>query len=306
MSFVTYGTPTQSAPCIIRGYTAAANDGGIGVVSGNASVACIAVAVASVKLLDMRFTNCGAASILTLGASCLVVNCEIDGTTGNGIVGGASGQYINNFIHNIGVTGISAGSSSRIAFNTFRNETNDFTQAILTNANGAIVLNIIDVDGASHGIVVSGDSSLMMFNSVYSNGGTGTGIRNANSGDQDSIIVDNAVQGFSGAGGIGILAAGGNSDIVAYNLLYNNTTNVSITGDENSSLGNNDTAGASPFVDATNDDFDPVAGLSVGYPTTWKSYTATQQNLLRMAAQYAAAAAGGLIRHPGMTGGLNG
>ena len=295
LTWATYGTPTETAPCILRGYTSVANDGGIGVVSGNGLVACInSGSLAQIKLIDMRFTNCGSATILTLGAGTLVVNCEIDTTTGSGI--SAAGGFFNNFIHNISTTGIAAGASSRIAFNTFRNSTNDFTQAISTNQTSAVLFNIIDLDGASHGILINGDNTLTMLNSVFSNGGTGTGIRNASTGDQNAAIMNNTVEGFSGSGGIGILAAGTNSDIVAYNLLYNNATNVSITGDENSGLGNNSTAGSSPFINAGSDDFDPIAGLLAlypSYPTTWKSYGSTQQNLIRMAAQYAASAAGG-------------
>lgn len=287
LSFATYGTPTQAAPVIIRGYTSAANDGGIGVVSGNASVACIAASgVVSIILIDMRFTNCGAAAIVTTGNQLLVINCEIDTSTGSGLVAGSASHFVNSYIHNTGSSGISCGSDSVITFCTFRNETNAFTQAITANAFSAIVFNIFDLDGASHGILINSDGVFSAFNSIYSNGGTGTGIRNATTTHQNAIIMNNTIAGFSGVGGIGILAAGDNIDIVGYNLLYNNTTNVSITGDDNSNLGNNDTAGAIPFVDAPNDDFDPVAGLSAGYPTTWKNYTATQQNLLRMAAQY--------------------
>lgn len=241
----------------------------------------------------MRWTNTGSATVITLGNGCLCLNCEIDTSTGSGI--SATGNFINNYIHNISVTGIIAGGSSKVIFNTFRNETNDFTQAISTTS-AVVAFNIIDIDGASHGILINADNQMTIFNSIYSNGGTGTGIRNASSGDQNGVIINNTIQGFSGSGGIGILVVAQNSDIVAYNLAYNNATNYSITGDENSNLGNNNTAGSSPFVNAGSDDFDPITGLLASYPsypTAWNNYASTAQNLLRMAAQYTEGAAPG-------------
>lgn len=292
LSWTTYGTPTVTAPCIIRGYTATANDGGQGVVSGNGSVACInSGALASVKLMDMRFTNCGAQTIVNLGNTCVAINCEFDTSTGSGCTLG-TGMILNCYFHNIGVTGAQA---NHVAFCTFRNETNDFTQAITTGlSNSVVMFNLIDIDGASRGVNVGiAGNTLIAFNSIYSNAGTGVGIRNATSSHTDLSIINNTVVGFSGVGGVGIEVTSQNANVVGYNLLFNNTTNTSITGDVNIDLGNNTVAGAIPFIDAPNDDFDPIAGLSVGYPTTWKTYTATQQNLLRMAAQYAASLAGG-------------
>lgn len=97
-------------------------------------------------------------------------------------------------------------------------------------------------------------------------------------------------------GGIGLQVTSQNADAVGYNLLYNNATATSLTGDINAALGNNDTAGATPFTNAGSDDFDPIAGLLASYPsypTTWNNYASTQQNLIRMAAQYAAGGASG-------------
>lgn len=292
LSFVTYGTPTTTAPVIIRGYTSAANDGGIGVVSGNGSVACISSGSLSlVRLVDMRFTNSGGATLITLNGQILLLNCEIDTTTSNAVVLGSNNYVMGCYFHNIG--GIGFAGTVSLYGNTFRNETNDFTQAAQLNSNCLAIFNIIDIDGASNGININGDTSIAMFNSIYSNGGTGVGIRNATSTHEQLVIINNTIQGFSGVGGIGLQVTSQNADVVGYNLFYNNTTNLSITGDVNVDLGNNDVAGSSPFVNAGSDDFDPIAGLSVGYPTTWKGYTSTQQNLLRMAAQYAASSAGG-------------
>lgn len=304
LSFTTHGTPTATAPCIIRGYTSAANDGGIGVVSGNGSVACInSGSLSFIKLIDMRFTNCGSATVITLSGNNIIVNCEIDTTTGSGV--SMNGSIMGCYIHNIAGSGV---TGNLLCYgNTFRNETNDFTQAILASNVSLVLFNIIDIDGASHGVNFNGDSNTVLFNSVFSNGGTGTGIRNGSTSHEQTVIVNNTVQGFSGVGGIGILVAGQNADVVGYNLAFNNATNYSLTGDINASLGNNDTAGASPFTNAGSDDFDPIAGLLASYPsypTTWSNYTSTQQNLIRMAAQYAAGGAGGGVLLGNMRGGF--
>lgn len=291
LTLATYGTPTATAPLIIRGYTSAADDGGIGVVSGNGSVACFTGSPAHTKLVNMRFTNTGSNVVITLGAGALVLACEIDTSTGGGISAGAGGAIIGNFIHN--TTGSGVSSNCFVYGNTFRNETNDFTQAINVTGGGAL-FNIIDIDGASHGILISSSNVFCMFNSIFSNGGTGNGIRQNNTGHTSLVILNNTVEGFSGVGGIGVLLAGQNIDISGAHLAYNNTTSYSITGDVNVSLGTNDTAGASPFTNAGSDDFDPIAGLLASYPsypTAWPGYASTQQNLIRMAAQYAAGGA---------------
>lgn len=291
LTWATYGTPTATAPCIIRGYTSVANDGGRGVVSGGGSVACIAsAALQFVKLVQMRWTNTGSAVVITLsGVNTLVIDCEVDTSTGGGIV---AASVIGCYVHNVSVSGIT--SSTLIYGNTLRNETNKFTRAIFSN--GPVLFNLVDIDSTSHGIQVSQSLATIMFNSVYSNGGTGTGIQNATTSHVNLVIANNTVQGFSGSGGVGISVVSQNADVVGYNLAFNNATNYSITGDVNIDLGNNDVAAASPFTDAANDDFDPIAGLLAlypSYPTTWNNYTSTQQNLIRMAAQYAAAAAAG-------------
>lgn len=301
--FTTYGTPTATAPCIIRGYTSVANDGGRGVVSGGGSVACIAAGPVHTKLVDMRFTNCGSNTIVTLNATgSLLVNCEIDTTTGGGFT---SGSAIGCYFHNIGAIGVI--SLTRVMFCTFRNEANAFTQAIGLGGTGTALFNLIDIGGASIGIDFTGDAAGIIFNSIYSNGGTGIGIRNNSAGDERATIINNTIQGFSGSGGIGIQVVGQNADLVGYNLLYNNATNVSITGDVNIDLGNNSVAASSPFTDAANDDFDPIAGLLAlypSYPTIWNNYTLTQQNLIRMAAQYAAGGASGGVLLGNMRGGF--
>jgi hypothetical protein len=295
LSFTTYGTPTATAPCIIRGYTSAANDGGIGVVSGGGSVACINnSSLGHIKLIDMRFTDCDSNAVITLGNPTLILNCEVDTSTGVGI-SITAGSVIGCFIHNIGGNGVMAGGN--IMFNTFRNETNSFSSAVQAQASGSNVsFNLFDLSGPSHGITFNASSIAVLFNSIFSNGGTGTGIRNHNTSNTQSVIINNTVEGFSGAGGNGIVVAAQNADIVGYNMLYNNTTNMNVSGDSNADLGNNDVLGSSPFTNATSDDFDPIAGLLASYPsfpTSWNNYASTQQNLIRMAAQYAAGGGSG-------------
>lgn len=257
-------------------------------------MACIAAGPVHTKLVDMRWTNSGSNTILALNATgSLLLNCEIDTTTGGGYTGGSA---IGCYFHNIGAIGVA--TTARVMFCTFRSETNIFTQAIELAGSGTALFNLIDIGGSSNGIAFNGDICGAVFNSIYSNGGTGVGIRNNSTGDERGIIINNTAQGFSGSGGIGIQVVGQNADVVGYNLLFNNATNVSITGDVNVDLGNNSVAGSSPFTNAASDDFDPIAGLLASYPsypTTWNNYTLTQQNLIRMAAQYAAGGAGGVL-----------
>src|SRR5580692_8301963 len=64
LSLSTYGTPTFTKPLDFRGYTAVANDGGIGGVNGNNSNGIISSASAYISCKDLHLHNCGSANII--------------------------------------------------------------------------------------------------------------------------------------------------------------------------------------------------------------------------------------------------
>jgi len=103
LNLVLYGAvPGAVAPLIIRGYTAAANDGGVGDISGGAGgFTIMAGAPHYVHFVDMHLHNVGNASVLVLGNS-VVAHCEIDTTTAvAGVVAGlgTAGILIGCYLH---------------------------------------------------------------------------------------------------------------------------------------------------------------------------------------------------------------
>ena len=76
-----YGTPTETAPLIIRGMTAAgsAGDGGIGGISGGGSVSIVSSTTLDfVHFIDMHLHNCGSAPVIQLDNDCSVIHCDVE------------------------------------------------------------------------------------------------------------------------------------------------------------------------------------------------------------------------------------
>lgn len=310
LSFATFGAPTSTAPCLIRGYTAAANDGGVGSISGAAAYTIIN-GTNFVSFVDMELHNSGSNPILATGQYATLLNCRIHNSTGNAINAGFRNIIERCFIENVAGIGVSTASSSmRIANTTFVDGANKFTDAINISAGDiSVINNIIYLSSNNDGIVTSGSALNFMcqFNSIAANGSTGVGILIDNS---DGMFLNNIVSGFSGAGGRGIATGSGRQiPVYGYNAVYNCTTAYSITSDVTTNLGNNITLSNSPFTNAAGGDFSIAAAAkaeleSQGWPSSFLGIS-TNQYLDPGAAQIEPVA-GGLLVHPGMSGGMRG
>lgn len=256
LSLVTYGTPTFSAPLIFQGITAAGDDGdletgtGIGAINMQGNNASIIAAGGGIFFRHMKLFNTGTAAVLNITTDQIVMQCEITQSTGGGIISDNSERstIVGNHVHDIGALGISRGG--HVLFNYLKNDgTNDFTAAINAGANTAN--NIISIDGSSDGIrttnIIAGS---IANNSILSGGGTGKGILTGTDELIVGIIMNNLVEGFSGAGGVGITinSTSRNNAIYAGNAAFNNTTNYS-DGQKTEYLlvSDNETLSASPY-----------------------------------------------------------
>lgn len=263
-------TPTWTRPCVFRGYTTVANDGGIGGISGGGSVSVYNdTALDVVHFIDLHCHNTGSNIVIQGDDYITVINCEIDNTTGNGIVVGRFADISSNYIHNIGGVGVKI-DQGWVGFNYFENGTNDFSIAIDSNAIGEVqaIRNIIKIDGASDGI--GGNyGSIIVHNSIWSNSGTGSGIVSTANNQIFTMVTNNVVEGFSGTGGVGFDFDASGVGIRTYggNAAYNNATNYAAPSDyvmfELGGAASNEVLSASPFTDATNGDFNPVDTGSV-------------------------------------------
>ena len=258
LTLATYGTPAASAPLIIQGYTTAEGDGGIGGISGNASVGVYTASTSYLQWRDLHLHNTGSVDILTLGGfGQIILNVELDTTTGDGIQGNTPRGLISEcHFHNIAGAGINHTGESglRIVGNYFKNGTNDCTAAIILCRMDMASRNIISVDGVSDGIRAETYFGEISYNSIFSAAGTGQGIDLSAMSGVDGIAHSNLVEGFSGSGGVGFKST---SDLNFYakNAAFNNATDYSVTGDVFHDLGDNEALSASPFAKSGSDTF---------------------------------------------------
>jgi len=93
------------------------------------------------------------------------------------------------------------------------------------------------------------------------------------------VCVNNLVEGFSGVGGDGIRLRSWDAITYGNNAAYNNTTNYDITSDKVLDLGDNEALSATPYTNASSNDFTPVdTGNVLGgsYPTSLIGFAHTQ------------------------------
>ena len=248
LDLLSYGSPDNSAPLILRGYTSAANDGGIGGIDGNGNLI-TGSGTSNVFFKDMHL-HTGSATGILRGNTLVFESCEIDNSAGYGVlVEGAYGRILGCYIHNCGSYGVDVeGEGITILGSYFANGVNTFSSAIYANHYDAQVeRNILTLGGGSNGIQIGSRRNVLKLNSILSASGTGKGI--TSDGDHKELIVlSNLVEGFSGVGGIGIELSSGDVWFYGHNAVYNNATNYSVSADVFDNLGDNETLSASPFA----------------------------------------------------------
>lgn len=264
--------PSQNAQCRIEGYASVAGDlrgtTTLAGISGGGAVGIFnSATLDSIVLQNLHLHNCGAANIIDLDQNVTLDTCELNNTSGGGVI--VAGPYMTNcYLHDIGGIGYQSYSAAAVAqYCRFENGTKTFSTALSCAGGGHAHRNIIKVSGASHGLLC-GNGNKVTNNSIWSDGGTGDGISWSTAFDLREVL-NNVVAGFSGAGGHGITPQnqgatfstcrlwGGNSVYDCetpfdYGSLY---IYVDLEGDE--------TLTSDPFTDASNGDFSPLDTGSV-------------------------------------------
>ena len=314
LSWTTFGLPAAANPCIVRGYTTAADDGGIGSIDCAATYSLLAATTYNnLNFIDMELFNFGSAEPIKTGNYCALINCEIHTTSHTSyIVDLLAYSIMNNcYFHTLTGAGIicivSTGSS---VTNIFADTGSTMIGGLLMNGTGGWAHNCIikSSNSAVQYGVRANTSGIMVSNcSVYnSTAATTTGI---------SLIgiatkaMNNIVEGWSGVGGIGIESTAANlSTQIMGNQIYNCTTSISET---NPSIFKYDNValGASAFANPAGDDF--TVGTSVkgvGYPALIGGVAASTTFIDAGACQReeAAAGGGGGIKLAGFGGGMIG
>lgn len=296
--------PSETNPCIFQGYSSVAGDlEGTGTTAGISGGGLVSImggdARNGVHFVDLHIHNTGANEILSINDDCSAIRCEIDNSTAGGIDADNNFLLDGCYVHNIAGIGVFAANLT-VIHSWLANGTNKFTNAIEASGNLDARRNIIILDSTSSGIDLPEDG-VAEFNSIYSNGGTGSGITTALS----ALIIgvsNNLVEGFSGTGGIGIdLAANAfvGCRIFRGNGVYNCATAYNSPTTFSLAESDNETLTASPFTNASAGDFSPVDTGSVrngSLPQNIADALSGNTNPLRLhkgAVQPLAAAGGG-------------
>jgi hypothetical protein len=266
LSFLTWGVaPTSSAPLVFQGYTSAAGDGGIGELDGNNGGFPIyndgdSGVTGQTHFKHLKMGNVGTSWVMLLNAYNMVDACEIHTANGDGITAGADGDVVVNCnINNIAGVGIDAtgGRVSVIGNYLANGGTYTFTTAIQAGTSGPLITrNVISIGGSTKGIRILGYYMPVLHNAILSSGGTGIGIEDASDYMAwGGICANNAVEGFSGVGGIGIKSTTGDWQMLMNNAVYNCATAYSYPDQVVNAGDGNETLGATPFAKSGADTF---------------------------------------------------
>lgn len=248
LSLSTYGTPGYNKPCCIRGWNGvdAATDGGglaagtfDGVINGNDGDFSIDDGSRLILFYNLKLYNTGAADILnpdgyhTGAILCELSDCETIAVDASNVAAVCAFNYIHD-ISGVGVTG------GRIIGNYFKDgATKTFSAAIDLDMNYSLVeRNIISLSAAGANGIDGGPWCQIIGNSILHTAGNGTGSGIVSTGN-GSLVWDNVIEGFAGAGGDAIAASGipsafGNNSY--YNCIngiaFDSKSPINLGGDE--------------------------------------------------------------------------
>jgi len=250
LSFSTYGVGGLSSPLIFQGYTAVAGDGGIGSIDGAGAYA-ISAGNNYTFYRDLKLGNCGAAAVVNVGGaggSSHIINCEVYGTSGNGIVSGNQCYVDGCYVHDIGGIGFSATGESLCLRSHFENGVVAMT-ACVSGACRITNWNTFNIAGATNAIITTSQYNLIAHNSILSSGGTGTGITASTTIGQ--LFEHNLIEGFSGVGGRAIYTSANSFEgiVCRNNSIFNCTAGISsVAGYDGLFNRGNETLVATPFA----------------------------------------------------------
>lgn len=296
LSLATYGTPSYTAPLVFRGYTSIANDGGVGEITGNSAVSVFdGSGIHYVFWRDLELHHSGnGVPLIRSGNGGGLVNCIVHDALNYDIIMLGTGAIVAGCsFYNLGWR-IVVGASAKCIGNKIVQTTANACLRLI--GAGCVVLNnLIIANGNSSGIDDAGiGQDLVAFNILRASSAPASKIGISFSGTYNSVVINNIIAGWSGAGSIG-MSTSNEWGMIGHNAFYNNTTNI--VGDVSIDLGGNVSLSADPFVDAGGGNFaltDTAKALlrSAGWPESYLG-AATDPHLTIGLVQYGEAAGGG-------------
>lgn len=251
--------PTETAPLVIQGYTTAAGDGGIGEIDGNATYPIFDnTAQDFIVLRDLKIGNVGSNYIVQLGDTNVFYNVEFHTSVAYGLKLDFENLIVRCYFRGIGSGAAIIVNGNCVTYGNFI-DASALAGIDMVGDDGWVMHNIVKCTGATDGIYVSGQGYVWN-NSIWSDGGTGTGITTNGVSKTGIVVFNNIIAGFSGTGGAGTDFTVGSTSAVrlrAHNSYYDNATHHVGSTSEYVAF-NNETLSASPFTDPANNDFSPV------------------------------------------------
>lgn len=273
LSLATFGTPSNSAPLLICGYTATAFDGGRATINDNGHGVLVGGTEDYIGFQDITFVKGSTGSqdyFLNIDNSGACVRCEFDGN-GNATAGTLVHVdnyylFVDCYFHDFTGTTVVNANTSHFRGCTFDVAPSSF---VIDNVTGCVsgCKFLLPASSGASAIDLTDNAIIRGNTIVCQGGGTGAGIAII-SGADPLEITDNHIEGFSGAGGRGF-GAHSNATLKVFggNSTHDCTTDNewATTGEVWHDLGDHHFAlASSPLTDAPNLDFTPSGDLVDG------------------------------------------
>lgn len=293
LTLATYGTPTAAGPLILRGYTAAANDGGVGEIDCGGFTMWANKTYDYIVMAYLEIHTFGDNTGIYLDVGIVLFRCEVHrgASAPNNrwlVYLGSDPVVIGCYLHDPG-TGTShclecIANNNTIIANFIHNGSEATSYAVLISGNANVVGNIVQCAGVAQDGMQITNPKLVLGNIVYNSAaGTGRGIYCSLS-NLTHVVMNNIIVGFSGIGGDGIQYV--NVGVAGHNAFYNNTAPYTVSDQTFLGLTANDvTLAADPFTNAAGGDFSLTAAAktalaSKGFPVDYLgAAAATVSNL---------------------------
>lgn len=279
-------SPTNAIanPLVIRGYTSAADDDGIGEIDGNNAVDRTFVYHITARytyFIDLKLHNT-TSEVLKSHLDCAVLRCEIyDGGTSATTSIAARSRMIGCNLHTggVGARAVDSSASDSLFLANRVTSHSDTAFFFVAHRNYAIANLIHDV--GDHGIQFgSGDQHVGYANTVTGDNSAGEWGFFVNAGSHANIILSNIIKDFgSGTGGAIHFDGSDSALVLGYNNMHGNAADVDGKLVFGLDLTAFDTTTDPTFTDAAGDDYSVGDNARAdGYPTTWPG-TSTNTNV---------------------------
>ena len=206
-TFIAGGALSLAAPLIVRGYTAAANDGGIGEIDCNGATMWAAATYDYIILRDLKIHNGGDNNLVEMDDYCVVFRCEMHKGASS-----PSGKYllsldngskaIGCYLHDPGggaSRGINGSYGGMLYGNYVDMGASSTGTGIYASDFTPLIGNIVVCGGVSQKAIYAPGTSPLNGNTCYSSVAA-TGIAITIGTSNSSVVMNNIIVGWSGLG----------------------------------------------------------------------------------------------------------